>query len=248
MILTKEKIKHFKNYGMVKIENFMNKNEAKAFLREVERLSKSKNTNIAKYYQENLLGTKNELFRIEYFYNFSKKFKLLIDSPKVKRIVNKLGGKKFKIFKEKINIKPPYSREDRLHQDVQGDWMKYSNNFVTFLVSLVKTEKNNGELIFDKSGNNKNKIKGKMFKILKTKELKSPKFKSLPLNIGDAIFFNGYVPHKSTKNSTKKNRTQIYITYCEPKFKNTRKKYFLEKFKNCPPNLSNKKNKFVFKN
>ena len=46
----------------------------------------------------------------------------------------------------------------------------------------------------------------------------------------------------------KKNRTQIYITYCEPKFKNTRKKYFLEKFKNCPPNLSNKKNKFVFKN
>ena len=76
MILTKEKIKHFKNYGMVKIENFMNKNEAKAFLREVERLSKSKNTNIAKYYQENLLGTKNELFRIEYFYNFSKKFKI----------------------------------------------------------------------------------------------------------------------------------------------------------------------------
>ena len=53
-------------------------------------------------------------------------------------MINKLAGKKSILFKEKINIKPPYSREDRLHQDVQGDWLKYSNNFITFLVSLVK--------------------------------------------------------------------------------------------------------------
>ena len=56
MILTKENIKHFKNYGMVKIENFMKKNEAKAFLREVERLRKSKNTNVR---EEKYEGYKN---------------------------------------------------------------------------------------------------------------------------------------------------------------------------------------------
>ncbi len=248
MNLTKEQLNYFRKFGLLKIENFINKSEVNLFKNEIKRLIKSKNNNIAKYYQENFLGTKNDLFRIEYFYNFSKKFKILIESPKVKNIVNKLAGKKSVIFKEKINIKPPYSREDRLHQDVQGDWIKYSNNFVTFLVSLVITDKKNGSLIFDKSGNNKNKIRGKMFKVLKIKELRSPKFKDLPLNPGDAVFFNGYIPHKSTKNSTNKSRIQIYITYCVPKYKNTRKKYFLEKFSNCPPNFSDKKNKFAFKN
>ena len=39
----------------------------------------------------------------------------------------------------------------------------------------------------------------------------------------------------------------MYLTYCVPKFKNTRKKYFQEKFKNCPPNQRNSF-KFAFKN
>ena len=43
-------------------------------------------------------------------------------------------------------------------------------------------------------------------------------------------------------------RIQIYITYCVPRFKNTRNKYFTEKFQNCPPNASEKISKFTFKN
>ena len=247
MKLSKEQINFYKKFGMLKIEKFMGKNEVKFFKNEISRLAKSKDTKIAKYYQENLFGTKNDLFRIEHFYEFSKKFRKLIDSKRVKNVINKLAGKKSILFKEKINIKPAYSREDRLHQDVQGDWLKYSNNFITFLVSLVDTDKKNGNLIFDTSGNNKSKILGKMFKVLKISELKSPYFKNLPLKAGDAVFFNGYIPHKSTKNNTNKSRKQMYITYCVPKFKNTRKKYFQEKFENCPPNQKNK-SKFVFKN
>jgi len=248
MELSKEQINFYKKFGILKVEKLMGKNEVKFFQNEISRLARSRNSKVAKYYQENLFGTKNDLFRIEHFYEFSKKFRTLIDSRKVKNVINKLAGKKSVLFKEKINIKPPYSREDRLHQDVQGDWIKYSNNFITFLVSLVKTDQKNGNLIFDESGNNKDKIRGEMFKVLKLKELKNPKFRNLPLNLGDVVFFNGYIPHKSTKNSTKKSRVQIYITYCVPKFKNTRNKYFKEKFQNCPPNFSDKKNKFAFKN
>ena len=83
MKLSKEQINFYKKFGMLKIEKFMDKNEVKFFKNEISRLAKSKNTKIAKYYQENLFGTKNDLFRIEHFYEFSKKFKTLIDSKRV---------------------------------------------------------------------------------------------------------------------------------------------------------------------
>ena len=75
MKLSKEQINFYKKFGMLKIEKFMDKNEVKFFKNEISRLAKSKNTKVAKYYQENLFGTKNDLFRIEHFYEFSKKFK-----------------------------------------------------------------------------------------------------------------------------------------------------------------------------
>jgi ectoine hydroxylase-related dioxygenase (phytanoyl-CoA dioxygenase family) len=247
MIVKKKQLLAFKKIGMIEIKNFLDKKEVKFYNQEIQRLSKSKNKKIAKYYQQNYLGTKNDLFRIEHFFEISKKMRRLINSSKVKKIVNLLCGKKTILFKEKINIKPPFSREDRLHQDVQGDWLKYSNNFVTFLVSLVDTDKKNGNLVFDISGKNKSKILGDMFKVLKTSKLSAPNFQNFPLKAGDAIFFNGYIPHKSTKNNTHKSRKQMYITYCVPKLTKTREKYFLEKFNNCPPNQRNN-SKFVFKN
>ena len=213
MNLKKEQIRQFKNIGMLQINNFLNESELKIFRNEVKLLSKSNNKKIAKYYQENYLGTRNDLFRIEHFYESSPKFKSLIKSSKVKKIVNNLIGNKAVLFKEKINIKPPFSREDRLHQDVLGDWLKYSSNFITFLVSLVDTNKQNGNLIFDISGNNKSKSLGKNFKVLKIQDLKSPNFKNLPLKSGDAVFFNGYIPHKSLKNNTAQSRKQIFYYF-----------------------------------
>ena len=214
--------KYFKKYGFLKLNNFYTNKEILSLKNEVNKLKRSKSKKIAKYYQLNLSGKKNDLHRIEYFYSYSKILKNLIDSKKVSKLLFSLTKKKYILFKEKINIKPANSREDRLHQDVQGDWMKYSKNFVTLLISLVKTNNKNGNLIVDISGYNKDQIRGKMFKVLKSKQLKKPKFKSQPTKPGDILLFNGFTPHKSTKNLTNKSRDQIYITYCETKNKNTR--------------------------
>ncbi len=240
--------KYFKKYGFLKLNNFYKNKEISSFKKEVNVLKKSKSKKIAKYYQLNLSGDKNDLYRIEYFYSYSKVLKNLIDSKKVSKLLFGLTKKKYILFKEKINIKPANSREDRLHQDVQGDWLKYSKNFITLLISLVKTNNKNGNLIIDVSGHNKDQIRGKMFEVLKSKQLKKPKFKNQPTNPGDILLFNGFTPHKSTKNLTNKSRDQIYITYCETKNKNTRQKYFKEKFSNCPPNIKNNNKKFAFKN
>ena len=248
MKISNSEIKHYKKYGFLKLRNFYSKKEISSFKSEVNNLKESKSKKIAKYYQLDLSGNKNDLHRIEYFYSFSKVLKNLIDSKKVAKLLFSLTKKKYILFKEKINIKPANSREDRLHQDVQGDWLKYSKNFITLTISLVKTYNKNGNLIIDVSGLNKDQIRGKMFEVLNSKQLKKPKFKNQPTKPGDILLFNGYTPHKSTKNLTNKSRDQIYITYCESKNKNTRKIYFKEKFSNSPPNLKNNRKKFANKN
>ena len=248
MKISSSEIKYFEKYGFLKLKNFYSNKEISYFKNEVNALKESKSKKIAKYYQLNLSGNKNDLHRIEYFYSYSKVLKNLIDSKKVAKLLFSLTKKKYILFKEKINIKPANSREDRLHQDVQGDWMKYSKNFITLTISLVKTHNKNGNLIIDASGHNKDQIRGKMFEVLKSKQLKKPRFKSQPTKPGDILLFNGFTPHKSTKNFTNKSRDQIYITYCVTQNKNTRQRYFKEKFSNCPPNIKNDKKKFAFKN
>ena len=68
MKLKKLEINQFKNFGFLKIKNFINKKKLKELRNEVNKLSKSKNKIIAKYYQQNYLKTKDDLFRIEHFY------------------------------------------------------------------------------------------------------------------------------------------------------------------------------------
>ena len=71
---------------------------------------------------------------------------------------------------------------------------------------------------------------------MKIQKLNKPKFKSIELNPGDVVFFNHYIPHRSSPNKSKFNRTQLYITYNLKKDGNFRKKYFKEKRISFPPN------------
>ena len=106
---------YFKKYGFLKLNNFYTNKEISSLKNEVNKLKRSKSKKIAKYYQLNLSGNKNDLHRIEYFYSYSKILKNLIDSKKVTKLLFNLTKKKYILFKEKINIKPANSREDRLH-------------------------------------------------------------------------------------------------------------------------------------
>ena len=127
------------------------------------------------------------LVRAEYFYKKNFVLTKLIDSRKIKSTLKKLTGEKCIIFKEKINFKPPGCKEDKLHQDMQGDWEKYSKSFVSALISIDKSSNKNGCLEFDISGNNHLSLKGKLFKKLKVSKLKKPIFKKFLLGPGDIV-------------------------------------------------------------
>jgi ectoine hydroxylase-related dioxygenase (phytanoyl-CoA dioxygenase family) len=246
------KIKNsFNTNGFCIVKNFYNKTEIdkiKKLAIEVKK-SKEKPNYIMKYYESNVLNkNKQILVRAEFFYDYCIGLKKVLDSKKIHKLLKSLMGGDCVLFKEKINYKPSGCRSDKVHQDSQGGWNKYSKKFISILVSIQKSTKSNGCVEFDTSGNNKDNEIGDIFKPLEFKKLNSPIFKHIELNSGDVVFFNHYVPHRSNANKSKLGRMQLYLTYNLKKDGNFRIKYFKEKRSSFPPNIERLKGqKFVYK-
>ena len=245
-LISDSEIHQFDKKGFLIKKNFFKRSYIQKISKEIISLkSKDRPIKVDKYFGISLKkGRKSILVRIENFYKKSKYLTKLIDDKSIKEILLKLFRNKATLFKEKINFKPPGCGPDKLHQDSQAGWNKYTKDFINVLLSVEKSTNNNGCLHIDVSGNNCLKLMSKKMKPLKRKELKSPKFKKLLLDEGDLVFFNSYMPHFSYSNTSKKSRSQIYLTYNKEKDGKFRSKYISDKRKNFPPNderLANKK-------
>jgi len=245
-IITENEIVQFEQKGFLIKKNFFKKSFIQRISKEINSLkSKDQTKKVDRYFGMSVRGArKSILVRIENFYNKSKYLTRLIDDQSIKEILYKLFKSKAVLFKEKINFKPPGCGPDKLHQDSQAGWNKYAKDYINVLLSVEKSNNNNGCLHIDISGNNCSKLMSKKMKPLNMKELKKPKFKKLLLREGDLVFFNSYTPHFSHSNNSKKSRSQIYLTYNKEKDGKFRSKYISDKRKNFPPNderLANKK-------
>lgn len=237
-IVSKTEITQFIKKGFIVKKNFFNKNYVQKILKEINDLKFNHNQiKVDKYYGTST-GNKQKslLVRIENFYNKSKYLTKLINDPSINNILLRLFKNKPTLFKEKINFKPAGCGPDKLHQDSQAGWNKYTKNFVNVLLSVERSTKKNGCLNIDISGNNCTKIVKNKMEPLKVKELENPKFKELLLGEGDIVFFNSYVPHFSFSNNSKKSRSQIYLTYNKVKDGKFRSRYIKDKKKTFPPN------------
>lgn len=247
MSLSPEEIKIFKKYGVLKLKTKISGQKISLFKKDIKKLAKSENLNIHKYY-ENSIKNKKKLFRIENFLSEKNSISKFIKSNFLKNFLNTSLKKKFSLFKDKINLKPPGARQDRLHQDAQAGWLNYSKEFISFVISIDESSETNSNLIFDFSGNNNKKMIGKQFEKLKVKDLKKPIFRNMPLKEGEIVMFNEFIPHMSKENLSKKSRNQIYLTYCISSKKNLKKKYYSDKLKSYPPNqLRLKGNQYNYK-
>ncbi len=245
-LISNSEIHQFDQKGFLIKKNFFNKLFIQKISKEINLLkSKDRSKKVDKYFGMSVKKSqKSILVRIENFYNKSKYLTKLINDQSINEVLFKLFRNKATLFKEKINFKPPGCGPDKLHQDSQAGWNKYTKDFINVLLSVEKSTNNNGCLYIDISGNNCSKLMTKKMKPLIKKELKNPKFKKLLLGEGDLVFFNSYIPHFSHSNNSKKSRSQIYLTYNKAKDGKFRSKYISDKRKTFPPNderLVNKK-------
>ena len=245
-LISNSEINQFDQRGFLIKKKFFKKLFIKKISKEINLLkSKDRPKKVDKYFGISVKKSrKSILVRIENFYNKSKNLTKLINDQSINDVLSRLFRSKATLFKEKINFKPPGCGPDKLHQDSQAGWNKYTKDFINVLLSVEKSTNNNGCLHIDISGNNCSKLMSKKMKPLKKKELKNPNFKKLLLGEGDLVFFNSYIPHFSYSNNSKKSRSQIYLTDNKAKDGKFRSKYINDKRKNFPPNderLVNKK-------
>ena len=236
---------NYNKIGYFKISKFIKKKELLKISDELKQCFKNKK--ILKYIDKN-----GKLRRLEKIHDkgvYLKKF-----NTKSKKLLKKVFGSNFSIFKDKFNVKPAGGEGFFAHYDgifkfknhnhkVLNGWYEYSDNFVNILLALNSSDKKNGTIELAKADQGsfndllKNTNNDGTPNLKKKYEIKL-NFKHINLRAGDVLIFSNKCPHRSKKNRTKKSREIVYYTYTQTRSKNLYNKYFYDKIRS-----KNKKSK-----
>ena len=227
--------KKFNKDGYFICKNFFEKSFIIQLINEID------NSKDTKKYFDNL----KNLRRIEKLYDKGEQLKNL--NKKISNLLNNVFDKKFLIFKDKFNAKPPGGEGFFAHYDgifhfinsndeKKNGWYEYGNFFINALVAIDRCNEENGALELAKSHS------GSFDDLLKnTKQNGTPALKDevesktifelINLDIGDMVIFSNTCPHRSKKNDTNKSRRIIYYTYSLAKNGSKYDEYFEDKEK-----------------
>ena len=194
-------------------------------------------------------GKKNLIRRIERITDYFSKIKNLAYSQKIFKIL-KISYINNVLFKDKLNFKfsngagflphldGHFFWKKKNEQKMQKGWKVYSNKFTNIAIHLDKSTKKNGCLFIankndtKKLGQNWEQITKKLAyntPNISRKDFKKFKFYPIEVNTGDIVIFDWKCAHYSTKNMSKSSRMILYLTYCQSRSKNIRKRYYSEK-------------------
>ena len=249
-MLTDKQIKQFQNDGLVLVPELFNKSEVELILKYTEELQTSPEVSGKewKYFEKSKINKDEKILqRIENFCKYHKGFSELCTKSRIIECVNDCFGEKGTLFKDKINFKMPGGAGFNPHQDSQAGWDDYAKFYLTAMVSIDEATLQNGCLELA-PGHNRTGLIGKLWEPLSDKEMENMKFIRITTKPGDAIFFDCYTPHRSESNLTSKPRRILYLTYNKLSDGDHRKKYYLDKYKNYPPDIDRDPNKdYIFK-
>lgn len=173
------------------------------------------------------------LNRLELFADHPEVQEVIYGERMVRPLAQMLGDEPV-LFKEKINFKLPGGDGFKPHQDIQPGWDQYAPYFISVLVTIDESTLENGCLEFA-AGHHRRGWIGRPWEPMAEDELKGIEFVSYPMQSGDVVFFDCFVPHQSAPNLTDKPRRNLYLTYNRRKDGDHRMRYFNEKRQNFPP-------------
>jgi len=177
---------------------------------------------------------KRLLNRIENFAPYHAGFAELLGGERLVGAVSAFFGEPALLFKDKINLKLPGAGGFEPHQDAQAGWNAYASLFITAAVALDVATRENGclELAHWK---HRRELIGELWAPLGDAALADLEFVPYPMQPGDALFFDSYLPHRSAPNSTREHRRVLYVTYNRASEGDQRARYYADKHANYPP-------------
>jgi ectoine hydroxylase-related dioxygenase (phytanoyl-CoA dioxygenase family) len=172
---------------------------------------------------------RREITRFENFVNSHKQWYNLCHGY-LATLISAVCGEEMVLFKEKLNLKPPGGTGFAPHLDspslriALGD--KGPSNFVTVMVAIDDmTEKNGCLRVWKGSWNEDNHVTlmepeeggdpdaGGRAGAIHPNFIQDEKFEPITCKGGDIVAFNGWVPHRSSANSSLFSRRAVFLTY-----------------------------------
>lgn len=230
-------VAQFHRYGWLHVPGFFDLAEVRDLHRWTDALSAKpqRHGEHMVYFENSLLDPETRVVqRIEYFCKAHAGFDDLVNRGRLSLASSKLLGEPVCLFKEKINFKYPGGAGFEAHQDQQAGWSAYAPIFLSVLVSIDPATMENGCLEIESShaGRYRELIGEEWQPLRNTPDCR---YRPVPTDPGDAIFFDSYVPHRSNPNLTQSARRILYATYNARLHGDHREAYFRDKRANFPP-------------
>ena len=220
--------KEFSKFGYVVLEEFFDSGAVDEIARRTDFFEQENIGN--RYYDDGILS------RVERVLDDAC-YKNLIMTEKMNFLLEQLLDDKPALFKDKINFKLPNSRSDEIHQDHQAGWGKYADYFVSITIAVDKNTIENACLKFPDIGSYQHrKTCYPEWRPFTEEEIRSLSLVYKPLNPGDLVIFDSYVPHGSERNTSNMKRRNIYLTFGKASSGDFRERYYQDKLKTFPPN------------
>jgi hypothetical protein len=230
----------FRELGYFKIDNFFENKVIDEIKNDLNNIITDRPKEIIFYHDRN-----NLLRRIEKFFNYTK-ILYKVNSDLLDFLEN-FFEKKYNLFKDKCNFKPPQGEGFYPHYDgifnwvdheekKRNGWHDYAEEFINVLIVLDDFKEENGPLEISSVH------KGDFKSLLENTKKNGPpdlnkisaekcKFKKMICSSGSVIVFSSKCPHQSKKNRSNDERGSLYFTYNPKAHGNHYQNYYEEKTK-----------------
>ncbi len=194
-----------------------------------------------KYFETGPDG-RRQLCRVENFIPYHAGLRDWLAGEDTLAALSKLFDEEAVLFKEKINFKLPGGSGFKAHQDAPAFKIFGQTFHITMMLAVDAADEHNGCLEVAHAPSHRTLFEQDRDMTIAPSLAAGMSWTPISVQPGDVIFFDSYLPHRSSENRTQNARRALYVTYNGQSEGDVREAYFREKRRGFPPEVERDKN------
>jgi hypothetical protein len=235
--LNPEQRAHFSEHGFLHLRGALSSDVAQRLAAWTDELAAWPETpgKWMKYFERSARDGSRQLCRVEDFLPYHAALSgFLLDEARL-GLLSELMGERAVLFKEKINFKLPGGKGFKPHQDAPAFTTFKQTYHITLLAPVDAATVENGCLDVVRGHPRDGVLPQEPDGTLRKDVVDSLRWEPLPMEPGDLLYFDSYLPHGSAHNRSQSPRRALYVTYNRASEGSRRDEYFASKRAAFPP-------------